>query len=225
MELVLGLEVLREIANKRPQSSFTVRTKLRNLLSTPGRLQTDAFQMSFSGNADELGQWRGYAANGVGCSVVTDTLAVQNVADVAGWILYDEKKQRAFARKVLRLLRNETDPNTIEKVLVAAACYIKHGGFRPEQEFRLLKFPQISDIRFRESGDRLVPYVDYLFGQPPLPVKLIVIGPGWQLSHLMNSDPAAFARHHVVQGIKRLLDARGLSNIGIESSKIPYDPK
>lgn len=221
MELSLGLEVLQDIANKRPQSSLTVRTKLRDLLQTQGSLEADAFQMSFSGNPDELGQWRGYASDGLGCSIVTDATAIKAVADVAGWVLYNEKPQRSFASKVLKSLRNEHDVDTIEKVLIAAASYIKQEGFRPEQEFRLLKFPRTLDIKFRETGDRLVPYIDYLDITKSLPIHKIVIGPGWQLSTL---GPVDFARNHVVQGIQRLLDARGLTS-EIKSSNIPYDPK
>lgn len=222
MELSLGLEVLSEVANRLPRSGHRVRLIIDFLLTAAGRLETDAFQMSFSGNPDELGQWRGYAANGMGCSIVTDAMAVKNVADVAGWVIYDSKKQRAFAYKVLAQLRNETDNDLIEQVLIAAASYMKHDGFQPEMEFRLIKFPNLSDVRFRESGDRLVPYVDFLHGAPPLPVHRVVIGPGWQLSKLESTD---LYRNHVVQGIHRLLIAHGLYSVDIKSSNIPYDPK
>jgi hypothetical protein len=222
MELSLGLEVLREVANRPPRSGGRVRSIINLLLTSAGRLETDAFQMSFSGDPDELGQWRGYAANGMGCSVVTDAMAVKNVADVAGWVLYDSKKQKAFAYKVLGRLRKETDNDLIEQVHVASACYMKHEGFNPEMEFRLLKFPDPGEVRFRESGDRLVPYVDFLQEKTPLPMERVVIGPGWQLAKL---ESAEWARNHVVQGIHRLLTARGLHGTTIESSRIPYDPK
>ena len=52
-----------------------------------------------------------------------------------------------------------------------------------------------------------------------LPVSEIVIGPGWQL------QPGDYKRHHVVQAIQRLLDARGLHGTDIRPSRIPYDPK
>src|SRR5438105_2818745 len=64
MELALGLEVLHEVANRAPQSGRRVRDIIDYLQTAGGRLETDAFQMSFSGNPDELGQWRGYASNG-----------------------------------------------------------------------------------------------------------------------------------------------------------------
>jgi len=221
-ELSLGLEVLREVANRRPLSNQRVRSKIDDLLETLGDAKTDAFQMSFSGNPDELGQWRGYAANGMGCSIVTNPLQISLVADVAGWVLYDSKKQKAFARKILEGLRNERDINIIGQVLVAAASYMKHEGFQPEMEFRLLKFPDSKAVQFRESGDRLVPYIDYLKGVTALPVNRILIGHGWQLSDLKQAD---FDRNHVVQGIRRLLTVRGQYTTVIASSAIPYDPK
>lgn len=241
-ELSLGLEILSRVANQRPRSGLIVRAIIEELLTTFGDPNTDAFQMSFSGNPDELGQWRGYAANGMGCSVVTDQNRVRQVADVAGWVLYDTRKQIAFAKKVLVELQNEIDnyvtPQNemkndimlqkdtkkvlIAQVLAASACYMKHEGFRPEMEFRLLKFPDSIAAEFRESGDRLVPYIDYLKGASSLPVEKILIGPGWQLS---DCSPAEFQRNHVVQGVKRLLTARGLHNTEIVSSRIPYDPK
>jgi hypothetical protein len=227
-ELTLGLEVLRNVASRAPQSGQWVRACIDDLLSTSGGLETDAFQMSFSGNPDELGQWRGYAANGMGCSVVTNAIDVKRVADVAGWVLYESGRQMAFARKALRGLRNERDPKLIKQVLVAAASYIKHPGFQPEMEFRLLRFAEPGEARFRESGDRLVPYIDYLNRKPPflpvapLPINKIVVGPAWQLSGL---PPDQFDRNHVVQGIQRLLTDRGLYTAQIESSSIPYDPK
>ena len=222
-ELSLGLKVLHTVANRQPLSGQIVRASIDNLLTTSGGLGTDAYQMSFSGDPDELGQWRGYAVNGMGCSIVTDILAVKKVADVAGWVIYDPKKQMAFAGKILRQLRSENDINRIEQVLIASASYMKHEGFKPEEEFRLLKFPASKEVKFRESGDRLVPYVDYLNGVGiSLPVNKIIIGPGWQLSTL---QPGEFARNHVVQGVQRLLTARRLHTTDIESSRIPYDPK
>lgn len=223
MELALGLEVLKEVSNQPPISGKVVRAIIDQLLTTSGRLETDAYQMSFSGNADELGQWRGYASNGMGCAVVTSALAVQKVADIAGWVVYSPKNQRAFAYKILNDLRREKDRIVIEKMLIAAACYMKHDGFRPEKEFRMIVFPDSGSIKFREAGDRLVPYVDYLDDKKSLRVNRIVIGPGWQLAGLPAED---LMKHHVVQGIHRLLSARGLDAIvSIQSSSIPYDPK
>jgi hypothetical protein len=222
MELSLGLQMLKDVAVRPPRSGNRVRTIIDTLLTSAGRLETDAFQMSFSGDPDELGQWRGYAANGMGCSVVTDSVSLHQIADVAGWVIYEVPKQQAFAYKILAKLRNMQDDALIEEVLIAAACYMKHDGFKPEKEFRILKFPSPAEVGFRETGDRLVPFVDFLQGQQPLPISRIVIGPGWQLANLQTSE---LSRNHVVQGIHRLLSARGMNSTTIDRSRIPYDPK
>lgn len=222
MELELGLRVLLDASEKKPQSRYMVRNAIRGLLDLPGGLTTDAFQMSFSGSTDELGQWRGYAANGMGCSVVTDAMAVKQFSDVAGWVIYDPKKQTAFANKVLKKLRGQTQPGPVQQALVAAACFMKHPGFAPEKEFRLLRFPSPTQIEFRESADRLVPYFDFLRADgASLPVTKIIIGPGWQLQNL---TPQEFGRNHVVEGVRRLLEARRMA-VEVQPSSIPYDPR
>ena len=217
MELSLGLQVLIEAANRPPRAGRRVRDIIEYLIEGSGGIESDAFQMSFSGNPDELGQWRGYAADGMGCSIVTETSALARISDVAGWVVYRRSKQNAFAFKVLDQLRSESDNQVISQVLIAAASYIKHEGFRHEMEYRVIKFPNIVDIRFRETGDRLVPYVDLLQASS-LPINRIIIGPGWQLSRL---TPTEFSQNHVVQGIDRLLKANSIYSVTIESSAIP----
>jgi hypothetical protein len=221
-ELSLGLSLLSKEATK---ASFPSRVKLtlESLFTSYGRPDTDAYQMSFSGNADELGQWRGYGANGLGCSVETVSAELQAIADVAGWVIYDPVVHEKFAQGVLNGLRHVKDVKQIERAAVAAASFMKHSGFAPEQEFRVLFFPLASEVKFREGGDRLVPYFDFLAEKrAALRVDRILIGPGWQLAGLGSEE---LARHHVAQGIQRLLAARGLNDTTIASSEIPYDPR
>lgn len=222
MELELGLKTLYEVANGNLKSESKIISILAELQTGWGQLETDAFQMSFSGNPDELGQWRGYASNGMGCSVVTDVKSLHEVSDVAGWVLYDENEQKEFARKVLSNLLAVTDNGLIERVLIASACFMKHKGFQFEKEFRLIHFPDPTHVGFRESGERLVPYFDFLSGSNALPIIRIIIGPGWQLPDI-SSDK--WKKNTVVLGIRRLLNARGLHAVDIVPSAIPYDPK
>ncbi len=230
LELSLGLEILADEAAKKPNSKGY--SRVANLIyqfrSFGGSLDTDVFQMSFSKNLDEIGQWRGYASNGMGCSVVTSSRSVRAVADASGWVKYTESEQRVFARQVLERLSTYSENSPILQSIVTAASFIKHPGFAVEEEYRLLKFPESRDIFFRSSGDRLVPYVDFLsdsFHTPRskvLAVDRIILGPGWQLVRLPKDE---FVQHHVVQAVKRLLDSRGLSATSIIPSTLPYDPK
>lgn len=221
-ELTLGLQVLQKVANQAPKSSRLVRSLIDSLLTTHGRPETDAFQMSFSRDTDDLGQWRGYAANSMGCAVVTDALAVRSAGDVAGWVLYDRKAQRVFAGKVLEGLRRRQDTLDMEQALVAAACFMKDEGFRSEQEFRLVCFARPDEVQHRAVGDRLGPYIDYLKRGTALPVSTVIVGPGWQLRQL---EPPDLARNHVMLGIRRLLGDRGLHTVPVVPSAIPFDPR
>lgn len=90
LELVLGLNtIMRVLRARTPEQDIdkTVVLILTSLLEDTGQTETDAFQMSFSGNVDDLGQWRGYGSNGLGCSVVTASDSVWEVSDVAGWVI------------------------------------------------------------------------------------------------------------------------------------------
>jgi len=91
--------------------------------------------MSFSRDRDELGQWRAYASNGYGCSVVSDAAAIRDVADVAGYVIYERRKQMTFARKVLERLRAEPDVLEVNRAIIAAACFMKHEDSAPRRSF------------------------------------------------------------------------------------------
>lgn len=224
-ELFLGIERLVRVMYRPPQASKRNRSLLTQLQESMGSLDTDAFQMSFSGNIDELGQWRGYAANGMGCCLVLNSADLRNIADVAGWVIYKEKEQTAFANRLKRELRksknlSETD---VLRILVAGASFMKHEGFAVEKEFRVIKFPEKDAVKFRESGERLVPYTDILKDKQPLTIQRILLGPGWQLA---EADTATWNRHPLVLSLSRLLEMHDLAEAtSIESSSIPYDPK
>jgi hypothetical protein len=223
MELSRGLEVLELIASRLTPIPGKLLVAVKQLTSTGGQLGNDAFQMSFSRSHNELGQWRGYVANGLGCSVVTEVSDLTRVADVAGCVVYDPTHQEKFAEAVLRDLAPETDADTIAKTLVAAACFMKHDGFQVEDEFRVVVFPEPHHVQFREAGDRMIPFVDFLkISKESLPINRVIIGPGWQLSRL---SPPEFALNHVVQSVARLFEARGAPVPVIHPSSIPYDPK
>lgn len=70
-------------------------------------------------------------------------------------------------------------------------------------------------------GDRITQYVDLLTAHP-LSVRQILIGPAWQLSTLTATE---FENHHVVQPIRRLLNAARQESALLMPSSIPYDPE
>ncbi|GMV87084.1 MAG: hypothetical protein AMXMBFR81_00150 [Chthonomonas sp.] len=222
-ELSHGLQVLDSVANMKPRSSEFVRGVIVELLKTQGSVESDAFQVSFSAEHDDLGQWRGYASDGMGCSVVCSLGDLDRIGDIRGFVIYGDKKQKAFAYKVLSKLRKNDARDEVKKALVAAASFMKHRGFESEQEYRILKFCSPGDVLFRESRGRLVPYCDIVdLAKASLVPTKVIIGPGWQLSRLSGDE---FYRHHLTSGVSRLLELRNLPLVPIEPSSIPYDPR
>ena len=220
-EFVLGHKEFVQAAKLRTVSPG-IQTEINNLVGMASGSGQDVYSISFSGACDELGQWRGYADGGFGCCVVTDTQDVHKAADVAGWTFYKPSDRRKFANEVIDLLAGLSDPVAIRKTLQAAASFMKHEGFQPEKEFRLLVFEEKRKIEFRESTQRVVPFTDVLSdNQLELPVKKVVVGPGWQISSL---SPGAQLGHHVISGIQRLLMAR-CRIWDVVPSKIPFDPR
>lgn len=221
-ELTLGLEILLEVAKSTLIKTDTRRMHLEYMIEAHGSVETDVFQMSFSRNVDDLGQWRGYTSESKGCSVVTGSKSLRSMADLAGWVIYDDATHKSFADVVLRSLSKFADRRTLHQVLSGAASFMKHRGFESESEFRVLFFPSSNKVKIRDTGERIVPYIDFLSNTAGLPVSRIMIGPGWQLSRL---TPEEKKQNHVVQGVHRLLELRGLDNdVDIECSEIPFDP-
>lgn len=221
MELRFGLEVLAESA-KRLNSGMDVVSVIADLLYL-GNFEDDAFQASFSAIHDDLGQWRGYADDGLGCSVVCPRSDLDSVGDVSGFVMYMPNDQHSFAESVLQSLHSVKTEAELRRVLVAASCFMKHPGFASEREYRIIAFPDSQLVDFRESRGRLVPYCDLLSPMNRcLNLVRVIVGPGWQLAGLPTNQ---YVKHHVVLSIRRLAELRGIANLPIEPSSIPYDPR
>ncbi len=219
-ELRLGLSTLSRSTSAVKVSS-AVAGILQELILSNGDLRSDPFQMSFSGSPDELGQWRGYGKNGYGCSIQTDIASLNRLSAVSGWVIYDPNAQENFARTILESIADLEDPLLIQQYLSAAASFIKHPGFAQENEYRVIVFPDPEQVKYRPIGDRISQYVD-LLENTSLSVNQILIGPAWQLSGLTATE---FENHHVVQPIRRLLNAAKQESALLMPSSIPYDPE
>ncbi len=242
-EFFLGLRVLAEEASKMPVDQ-TVQAALELLKTTGGALSYDAFQVSFSGVHDELGQWRAYGANGFGCCIVTDIDSIVQLAGerncVSGWVIYRADQHQAFAHSVLERLAGLPDAGlpdaslrgtvravavklaAVTQTLVAAAGFMKNEGFKAEREYRFIEFPPRDRVEFREVGDRIVPFTDILVGRSVLHVHRLVIGPSWKLMRLTDAEQVL---DHIMQSVNRLTERCGLAPVDIDFSRIPYDPR
>ena len=228
-ELLAGWGILRE-ASLSPFANTAAdgrrgRDIQQLLQSDEAILGLSIYSVSFSGATDELGQWRGYADDGYGASVVVSrrTLDEQfgrSGDTLCGPVLYGKGDQHYFASRLLRAIYDFG--LSMDEALVAlqlAAVFMKHEGFAAEREYRLVRVSET--YRIRESRRRLVPFLDALDQVDPLAVEKVVLGPAWQLGTLEES---AFQKHHVTLGVRQALDLYGLDSVLVERSSIPYDP-
>lgn len=246
-DLWLGLDELRQAVDRHGHAGEMV-DDVDKMLSMASMWwyepEYDPYQISFSGDTDDLGQWRGYAENGRGCALVVRTADLRRLADVAGAVVYDKDQQQRFADSVIdKAIAHWRSWTTIDRgrYLAAAACYMKNAGFRSEREFRMLFFADHQKIgrraRFRGRGSRVLPYIDVLDGleggavQPPA-LEQVILGPGCQLPRPAGDGPLEteqeerhFRRDPTVLGVRRLLQANGLHGVPVVPSRIPYDPR
>ncbi|MCC7495751.1 MAG: DUF2971 domain-containing protein [Fimbriimonadaceae bacterium] len=221
-EVTAGLQVLHQVASERFSEDDVRRRTLHELAKGMPGDGLEPCSVSFSAATDELGQWRGYAASGLGCAVVSTVASLAPLADVTGFVLYRPPLQRAFAARLLSHLSPTASVEAISRVAVLGACFIKHAGFAQEAEYRLLKLVAPDQLEYRLGGERLVPFVDLLAQRTDGPaLQRIMVGPGWQLGGLPEEHRQ---RHHVVLSVARLLQTAGLA-APVEPSSIPYDPR
>lgn len=229
-EFTAGWETLREDAAKIESGVTQARRRLepiRQLLeSDDAGLGLSIYSVSFSGSPDELGQWRGYANDGYGASVVFSRSALDArlgaLSDtLCGPVVYDPVEQGEFARRLLvEIHAKSLTLDEASQALQLAAVFMKHPGFSAEREYRLVRVAT-AGYRMRESRRRLVPFLDPLDGLAPIPLEKVIVGPAWQLP---RQEDSAFGRHHVPLGVRMALDLCGLRTIDVHPSAIPYDP-
>ncbi|MGJ7249074.1 DUF2971 domain-containing protein [Morganella morganii] len=89
--------------------------------------------------------------------------------------------------------------------------FIKHPGFSEEGEYRLvsLRVNNPSDIKFRNNGKLVIPYVEFSVQHDKLPISEIVIGP---------SDNCKLLE----KGVKMMLEHYKYSDVKVIHSNIPY---
>ena len=176
----------------------------------------DVYATSFSAEPDDLGQWRGYADDGFGVSLVTtaaslDVLCASGEGEIAAPVLYEPSEHTRFAGELLTGLdASSLDVQERFLTLQVAATFLKDAGFRSEREFRYVRIVDTNapEIRMRESRKRLIPYLDSLdSGGQVLDLRRVIVGPGWQLRTLSDDVRKT---HPVILGLKRHFDLQGL---------------
>lgn len=234
-ELTLGLSIYREVCEellKRRSIEGDYYTILKKFLHCLNKKNlSNRYACCFTCNGDQLGQWRGYAANGQGYAIGFETKKlVGNLEPYAepSRIIYDIDMQRMYAKKhvdtlvkgFIRLLKKKhrsirAYTQTIIRMLEQESEFIilgfKHKGFQEETENRLhLAYSDLETTRMFEKNGILIPYVELkMINGKKLPIKQITIGP------TIDFDRAE-------KGVRFLLDRYGYRHVKIVRSQIPF---
>jgi Protein of unknown function (DUF2971) len=145
-----------------------------------------------------LSQWRGYAGEGGGYCVVFDEAALDSLVEAERRIspgLTIIKKDIVYADE--GEMPQVAEANGDSKFLDRLA-FIKSEAFREENETRImLAVPPDGArlIRFRDSAELLIPFVEIFSGRRMLPITQIIVGPG-PLQRRCAAGVVQFLRAH-----------------------------
>ena len=235
-----GCEVMRDAINRRRSNNVrneaVVLDMLTGLLSEP--LGRRFYVASFSEKSDDLGQWRGYGDWGQGICLGYNYLALEKSRSwFSGWVVYEPLLQAKVSDMIVQDIISRVVPNItldpplegqiinaatrlLRVILPAAILLMKDPAFRDEAEYRLIQAedaPSPPQIKYRLRGSRLVPYIEMAFSDSktlnpvPAPLEEVVLGPA-------SND------HLNIAAVKGLLSSRGLYEITVTPSPIPFLP-
>jgi hypothetical protein len=191
---------------------------------------TDTFITCFCQQHDVLSLWRGYGGTEQGVAVTFDgnkiAQRLKKVNSIPAEVIYAQvstvKKFRASLKEGIKDLTEWEDvlgEYTAEGLIVDARKLVsellprfKHNGFRDEREFRFVVHgPKKEEIKFRQKGGVIVPYVELSLGPTSLPINFITVGPGNDAQLTQKS-------------IELYLHAKGYGDVAVRKSDVPFRP-
>ncbi len=196
----ISKEIIRRVANNYDDSSII----------------NDYYIVCFCENGDLLSQWRSYSSNGEGFSLgIHSKLIGQSPSSPyirLRRVIYDELIQRQHVRLILneifslieRAYGQASIASLDQQTILPALCSLisshlnecsftfKDSSFAEEKEWRMIFSPQRQDVRFRQSGNLLTPYVPTELGStdenyPLLPLAEVISGPRLDANLTRNS--------------------------------------
>ena len=196
--------------------------------------ETEVFVSSFSQNADQLSQWRGYcpAANGDSIGFTPAVLIMSNhELSYLAPCVYEEDAQYKLIESVIddvvdfavqfdrelpehidRVLRETF--KLFEKLFPIVAPVVKDRRFEEEREWRLVSLASEfnpTETKVRAARSMLIPYIDH---------KLALDGERLQLSEIIVG-PTPHAKL-AKQSVELLMEKHQVKNAVIRNSEIPY---
>ena len=227
-ELAYGLSVARTHLHAVVSESDVVGQFLRRavgLLDLPFLLSgRQYYACCFCEDPDLLSQWRGYADRGGGYAIGFDAEDLARAGTNPNLSLFsidygDGPNSDLLAHDIKALCQalsscaEQSAGN--EDTLVSAACellkltlifrlfWLKHPGFKEEQEWRILAnfdSADVSRLRFRQGQTTLVPYVelglaDFGNREKKLPIREVVYGPSTHPQMASQCLESLFKKH------------------------------
>jgi hypothetical protein len=181
-------------------------TYLRDPSTVPAshQFETDPLVISFCGRCDKSGQWLHYGRSGRGVALGFSPILAQVAKYDLVQVDYDEDSQRKKMTALIELGRKALaeekpsvlrDQNVIYRTAHIISLYVpllaigmKHPSFYEEEEWRFVahvmsfngKRENVTgddkSLKFRQSGERLVPYEEISFAASREMLKEVVIG-------------------------------------------------
>lgn len=191
-------------------------------------MKTDTYVACFCGDDDNLSQWRGYGGAVQGVSITFDRpkLALRLKRDKAKLykVTYAKFSTASKLRDALagelsdiaeldEILGESSEAARYDDLLSRVSALLpkfKHIGFKDEREWRFVvqKNPKTSELGFRASGNKIVPYIVIGAQKVRLPIHSVRVGPG--------TDQDLTAR-----GLQVFLEARGYK-VPVRISDVPF---
>jgi hypothetical protein len=246
-ELIYGQDLASDVMRKKLESETNAHAKsfleqLRDRL----RKTTDALDFyltCFCKTRDLLSQWRGYGAGqgryciGFDGEQLHSSESLKRLQHWSGPVIYDSARQRTKIESALGMALEVLDEggkdsplfqsevaDVLVRKLVREFCFFKDGGFREENEWRLVHFHDIEDgntahgsietatLEFRLASGLLRPFVVMVKANddpPLLPIVETIVG---------GSTMGAQAK----KAAQLLLQRYGYREVSVQESSIPF---
>ena len=201
-----------EIIKKHKESKFydmvfrIIQEKLNN--------ENFVFISCFSEESDLLSQWRGYSDDGKGFSIGFNKSILEQLGSL-------EKIQYCSLSSVPQTITDEINIDLSGEIGLARLSFeynqliekyapiVKNHKFSEESEWRIIeKIPKKSDlsnIEWRNSSDKVVPYIEKHFEKEL--ISEIIIGP---------------KNHTTIENMELFLKSVGFENVSVIKSEISY---
>lgn len=180
----LFLKACRAIAAQLKGRELDFLQSLMREMSFQGNDQPHIFTVSFSGNRDQLSQWRAYTRNG-GYAISMNSTALSHIANTQGYRLarcvYREEEKKEIVEEFLNAKMRESakeQPDVLAMTsandFLLIAAMMKHEGFSEENEWRLISNDSrmvTKNIRYRSASKYLIPYLEIQIDTKAIPQK------------------------------------------------------